>query len=284
MIKVNNKQITYGHFPDGTLNIKAIDVDIDNVIISWHYENDGEFMAVAFLTKYYQANGKKIELFMPYVPNSRMDRVEKHNDIFTMKYFGEMINSLNFNKVFILDPHSNVCQAVIKNCVAISSDNLFDRTIAYFALIGVKPLIFYPDNGAMKRYHNNNMPCAFGYKKRNWSTGEILGLDILGIKEEDIKGKDIIIRDDICSKGGTFYYSAKKLKELGANNIYLFVTHCENSIHCGEFGDKKETLLDTGLVKKVFTTNSIYKDVNNSRVYVAEIGVELNSEGEKNNE
>ena len=65
------------------------------------------------------------------------------------------------------------------------------------------------------------------------------------------KGKKILIVDDICSRGGTFYHSAKKMKELGAEEVYLYVTHCENTILEGD-------LLTSGLIEKVFTTNSIF--------------------------
>lgn len=114
------------------------------------------------------------------------------------------------------------------------------------------PFLFYPDEGSMKRYSGLiNSPYAFGVKKRDWKTGNIEGLDVIGA-EDQIKGKDILIIDDICSRGGTFYHSAKKLKELGANKIYLYVTHCENTIFEGE-------LLTSGLIERVFTTDSIYK-------------------------
>ena len=61
----------------------------------------------------------------------------------------------------------------------------------------------------------------------------------------------MLIIDDICSKGGTFYHSAKKLKELGAKNIYLYISHCENTILQGD-------LLTSGLIERVFTTDSIF--------------------------
>jgi ribose-phosphate pyrophosphokinase len=111
--------------------------------------------------------------------------------------------------------------------------------------------MFFPDEGAMKRYASKSrLPYAFGIKKRDWETGVIEGLDVAG-EIDQIVGRDILIVDDICSKGGTFYHSAKKLKELGANKIYLYVTHCENTILEGE-------LLTSGLVEKVYTTNSIF--------------------------
>jgi ribose-phosphate pyrophosphokinase len=57
--------------------------------------------------------------------------------------------------------------------------------------------------------------------------------------------------DDICSRGGTFKFSALKLRELGASEVRLFVSHCENVID-------KESLIEAGITK-VYTTDSIYR-------------------------
>ena len=60
----------------------------------------------------------------------------------------------------------------------------------------------------------------------------------------------ILIVDDICSAGGTFKFSAIKLKELGASDVSLYVSHCEDNIQNGD-------LLKTDLVSKIYTTDSI---------------------------
>lgn len=272
MIKVNNEIVEINRFPDGTLNIKG-DSDLmgTEVIISWHYANDAEFMAVAFLTKFYQAHGCNVVLYLPYVPNARMDRVKYADEIFTMKYFGEMINSLNFKEVWIHDVHSSVASAVIKN-VRFVDDTAMIEYVVNKVIDTEKeiPIIFFPDEGSMKRYGErfSGLPRAFAVKNRDWDSGVIRGMFAVGITHEDVKGKTVIIRDDICSYGGTFYHAAKMLKEMGAGNIYLFVTHCEDNIHKGKFGEKEVNLLATGLIKKVFTTNSIYTFDGNELVEV----------------
>lgn len=261
MIKVNNEVVELNSFPDSTSNVKGNPCLVNgNVLISWHYENDAEFMPLAFLTRYYQAHGNKVALYLPYVPNARMDRVEEAEDVLAIKYFGELINSLNFTNVFVLDVHSSATMVAIKNCVIVDEEDMFIEVITdIFDETDNFPIVFFPDEGAMKRYSKGmKIPFAYGMKKRDWNTGNILGLEICGIDAEKINGSNIIIRDDICSYGGTFYHAAKKLKEMGANDIYLMVTHCEHNIHNGRFGEGKENLLDTGLIKKVFTTNSTY--------------------------
>lgn len=247
--------VNVNHFPDGTINLK---LNIEDIIeesqdlpltIHWYYENDSELFTLYCLVNMIRDYDPTVVLILdlPYLPNARMDRIKHNDEVFTLKYFAKFINSMNFKYVYMCDVHSNVGLALI------------DRVIEMYPYSAAKPaikksgaeILYFPDEGSVKRYADKfDKPFVFGMKKRDWETGQILGLDVLG-DTELIKGKDILIVDDICSRGGTFYYSAKKLKELGANKIYLFVTHCENTILEGD-------LLTSGLIEKVYTTNSIF--------------------------
>lgn len=257
MIKLNGKIIEAGHFPDGTSLIKqapAHDMYQNSVKIEWFFENNEELVVLIYLTKHLRQNGiKDIYLNLPYIPNARQDRVKNIEDVFTLKYFADIINYLDFNGVQVLDPHSSVSEALINNIVVCNPKNYIETTLGRVEsqYNYEQVLAFYPDEGAMKRYSSLlDRPYAFGIKKRNWETGKIEGLDVSGSIDK-IKDSRILIVDDICSRGGTFYHSAKKLKELGAKEIYLYITHCENTILEGD-------LLSSGLVEKVYTTNSIF--------------------------
>lgn len=255
MITLNGKPVEIGSFPDGTILMKQGDLDGVFAHIKWQYENDREFLALIYLVKHLRRLGYKfIDLHMPYIPNARMDRVKNEKDVFTLKYFAELLNDLHFNYIQVLDPHSSVSEALIDNLIVETPKEYVNETLERIAPYDHKKsnvLMFYPDEGAMKRYSGLvNIPYVFGIKKRNWETGKIEGLDVAGAVDQ-IAGKDILIVDDICSRGGTFYHSAKKLKELGANKIYMYVSHCENTILEGE-------LLTSGLIEKVYTTDSIF--------------------------
>ena len=247
MIRVDNIIIEANQFPDHTLLVKApvLRGVGEFVQITWNYENDAELFTLICLRKHYSQS--KAILWMDYCPHARMDRVKEPNDVFTLKYFADVINSLNFTRVNILDPHSSVCTALINNVRVLSPQSYILMSMQNCA----PDMLFYPDEGAMKRYSSMaEKEYAFGIKKRDWATGKIEGLDVIGCVDK-IKDSRILIVDDICSRGGTFYHSAKKLKELGAKEIYLYVTHCENTILEGE-------LLTSGLIEKVYTTNSIF--------------------------
>lgn len=64
-----------------------------------------------------------IDLQLPYVPYARYDRRMKKVDSQSLKVFVNILNSLNFNKVTIADPHSNVVENLIDRSVIIDDLN-----------------------------------------------------------------------------------------------------------------------------------------------------------------
>jgi ribose-phosphate pyrophosphokinase len=256
MIKLNGVVIEQGRFPDGTLALKEIDRNIisgDNVInwITWLYDGDNEMFTIMSLVDVIKRNSKSklLYLHMPYLPNARMDRIKSNNENFALKVFTNWLNALGFDMVVVDNVHSNVSNALVNNIADYLPENdINDISIKYNF-----DVIFFPDEGACKRYKDMNiikelgLPIAFGIKNRDWKTGEILSLDVMGA---DVRGKNVLIIDDICSKGYTFYHSGKKLKELGASDIRLYITHCEDNIQNGE-------ILKTDVISKVYTTDSI---------------------------
>ena len=254
MIKIKNTCtiLELDKFPDGTLHIPNMPIisKVDStVIFEWIYENDAELFALICARRHY--GDMDAVLYLPYVPHARMDRVTAETDVFTLKYFCEIINSLNFNKVIVVDPHSNVTPALLNKVVVYDNKKEVDIAIRKSGA----EVLFFPDEGAMKRYADGHkLPYAFGIKKRNWETGKIEGLDI--VNEEAIKDKRVLIIDDICSQGGTFYYSANALHTAGAANIELFVTHLEETVFEGKMWLGME--LGTSPVKRIYTANPLF--------------------------
>ena len=263
MIRVNNKELDIKCFPDRTKLIKYL-TDTEEVKITWRYDNDEECMLMYFLVKHLRTHGvKRIELLMPYIPNARMDRVKNSDEVFTLKYFAEFINDLKLDSVEVLDPHSNVSTALIDNISIIEPTDIILNLLETVNSDG-NTILFFPDEGAMKRYSHIaskcDIPYVFGMKNRDWRSGEILGLEVLG-ETDAVPGKNILIIDDICSRGGTFLHSAKALKAMGAADIDLYVSHLENSVWEGD-------MIRSGLVRNIYTTNSIYRFQNKGPVRV----------------
>lgn len=153
MIKINNIEIVVKKFPDGTQNIH-IDRNVLNLdqnkrnIVTWNYEGDEEMATLLYVTEW--LGGFKDILYMPYIPNARMDRVKNDDEVFTLKYFCKFINSLEYEQVLILDPHSDVSVALLNNATCILPDYFISKAIDRIEDDDL--VIFYPDNGASKRY------------------------------------------------------------------------------------------------------------------------------------
>lgn len=265
MLKWNDEIISQDHFPDGSLKlvtwIPHHRCGVKNTI-TWKYESDAELFSLICWVKHIRRHYPDLPLYlnMPYLPHARMDREKEYGDVFTLKYFAEVINSLQFASVRILDPHSNVGPALLNNVHVLSPYSEIMHAITDIHAVDLA--LFYPDEGSCKRYAGLfNYPYLFGVKQRNWKTGEITSFDLIGDTSRFEPGTPVLIVDDICSRGGTFYHSAKKLKEAGFGPIYLYVTHCEPTILKGD-------LLEGDLIERAYTTDSIFFNHSHPKIEV----------------
>ena len=272
MILVNNQMVEVQHFPDGTQLLKQNFYlhDASANYITWHYENDGELLTLIYVTKHLKGLHPDMQFVLNlfYVPNARFDRIKDSSEVFTLKYFCDIINSLEFYRVYVLDPHSNVTPALIKNVWVMSPMDFILDAVRRIGL-GPDDYVYFPDEGAYKRYSDlfpSKKNVLIGHKVRDWETGKIKGLHITtpeGYEPDDFQcmGHNVIMIDDIISYGGTLAYSADKLKGFGFEHIYAYATHTENSVLDPEKGTLLKRL-ENGTVDCIYTTNSLYTGQN----------------------
>ena len=235
MIKINGEQIVLDRFPNFEVLVKTDKLNEFNekgkkVIIQFKWLQDEDLMHLYFVIQHLTV---KSDLYIYYMPYSRMDR-SQNGSCFTLQHVANLLNSLhsNIENIFILEPHSDVTLQLVENSKRI---NVITPLMKHILKLNPEiNMICYPDKGAKARFQDDNveLPVVFCNKVRDFDTGEIKGLELDGVI--DVAGKNILILDDLCSKGGTFYYTAKKLKENGANNIYLGVCHMESTVKYGD--------------------------------------------------
>lgn len=238
--------------------------------IVWKYEGPQEQVLIDLLVRHLKDRlfADEIHLTMPYIPNARMDRThDLVGEVNTLKYFCEWLNSLNFASVSVMDPHSDASMTMIDRVLILDHTDFVKNAVESFPA----DLIFFPDEGAYKRYSAdyNWRPFLHGMKNRDWATGKILGLEIenpMHLPEEKIRGKRVMIIDDICSKGGTFHHSAVALKKLGVGDIGLCVTHLEKTVFAGKLLGADHDITD------IYTTDSIFHE-EHDKIHVCEIQV-----------
>jgi len=267
------------NFLGGEVHVKIKqneDLKATDVTIYAHANNSDDIMSILLTNDALHRKGyTKINLFIPYMPYARQDRVMvEGEEPFSLKIMTNLIESCNFNKVFVLDPHSEITIALLEKNIHVISNKDFvyealthivglhgyaqnDKGVSeneFKATLKGSPLFISPDSGAFKKifklaselhYKDELILCN---KARNLADGKILAY---AVDKQDLEGKDCVIIDDICSKGGTFMGLAKELKKRNAGKIYLIVSHYENSANILE--------LKASGIEKVFTTPSIGK-------------------------
>lgn len=246
MIYLNGKEVEFGQFPNKEINMPLADIIVgkENSII-WHYKDDSDIFKLATVKFHIDAMGGKSTLFIGYLPYSRMDRPNGDYAV-TLNCISNLINSMKFTEVIIREPHSNASLEKIENSIAdwwccFRIDECIKRCNA--------DSVFFPDAGALQRYgssFNFEIPYAVGKKERNFLSGKIEKYSIEG----DI-GYNVLIVDDLCSRGGTFINAAKHLRERGAINVYLMVAHCENNVFTGDIFNH---------IDRIFTSREMLDD------------------------
>ncbi|MBK1809250.1 ribose-phosphate pyrophosphokinase [Clostridium sp. YIM B02505] len=251
MIYLNNKKVQIKKFPNGEALIDSESLVINSYDneIKIKFESDEDITHLIFLKGHLDELNKKCSLIIPYMPYSRMDRTEGMT-VFTLKHLCKLINSLNFERVTVYEPHSEVSVALLDRVKVVNMSQALTKELLKDLNDEDEIYLVYPDAGAAKRYEKQieHEKVLTANKERDFKTGRIKSLKING--EVSSKAFKAVIVDDLCSKGGTFILTSEELKKLGAKEIYLIVTHCEDTIFEGE-------ILKTDLIKEVFTTNSI---------------------------
>ena len=196
-------------------------------------------------------------LTIPYFPYARQDRAMQDNEAFSLKVACYLINGLAYDRVTVMDPHSDVLPALLNRVRVVSQLDLVRDFVQLTDLVRANKdlVIVSPDAGAAKKAfkiaQHFQRPLAVAGKQRDVATGDILCTTLTDPKS--VAGRACLIVDDICDGGRTFVQLAKVLRAAGATSVHLYVTHGIFSNGLGVF---------EGLIDSVFTTDSFRKSLN----------------------
>lgn len=225
---------------------------------------------------------KEIHLYTPYFLGARSDRkFEEGSNNYLKDIICPIINSLNFESVTVLDPHSDVLEACLNNFNKDSNIKLIVHSLGkiYKDLNLNQFILVSPDAGANKKiyklakqigYEGDIITCS---KERNTS-GELVETTV-PIRQRH-QGKDIIIIDDICDGGATFINIAKSIKEdkfFKDCKIYLIVTHGIFSKSYLPLAQYFDGIFCTNSYKNIELSSSFYETYNIDPKFVQQLKV-----------
>lgn len=273
MIILNGKKVPTELFPCQETKVKDHFEewlnDADNVL-ELKYETDADLILLMFAKCRIDELGYPVTLFMWYMPYGRMDR-KFEDDLFTLKYVCKFINTLAFEKVVVMEPHSEKTMELLNNGETLLShlpkDRVFENRAQDIFIIeewlpqvmleigfsDEKDIIVFPDKGAAKRY--SYLPyknvCIFK-KTRDPITRDIT--EMVLIEGTVTLGAKCIIVDDISTKATTALKAAAVLKNLGASMVILMVAHAEKEVFKGNL------LSRTSPIERVYTSTSLMRE------------------------
>ncbi|CAM0111227.1 ribose-phosphate pyrophosphokinase [Vibrio phage 5P1b] len=173
-------------------------------------------------------NASRTVLKLPYLPYARADRIFEKGNGKPLYNFLSWLDLQGFDEVFVCDIHNPLVMEdfpLIKyteksqlDCYKASLPQDFNTKYDF---------VLAPDKGSVEKAKtialHLGIPVYNCGKERDISTGKIIRSTLP--ENVDFTGKIVLIPDDLCDGNYTFYSLSKLLKEAGAKQVDLYVTH-----------------------------------------------------------
>jgi ribose-phosphate pyrophosphokinase len=187
---------------------------------------------------------------IPYMGYARQDRQFLSGEIITMELVAKMFKAAGATKIIVVDIHS---EKALKH-IQIPSKNLsvIDELVKYFKKLHLmNPLVVSPDKGGIERARNFATLLGVDYIALEKHRDRKTGIVVIKTKDLDgVKGRDVIIVDDMISTGGSIVKAAEFLRKQKSGKIYVCCTHALL------IQDAEKKIRKSG-VTKIISTNTI---------------------------
>jgi ribose-phosphate pyrophosphokinase len=222
-------------FPDGEINIKLLDdvrgSDVFIVQSTCPPVNENIMELLILIECVRRASADRITAVIPYFGYARQDRKAEGRVPITAKLVANMIATAGADRVLTMDLHSSQIQGFFD----IPVDHLYAAPVMgkYYLELDIPRLVVVcSDVGGLKmaNAYAKLLKADFAVVEKvridPWTTmaGNVIG---------DVKGRNVLIIDDMITTGGSIAEACKVLKEHGALDIYIGATHgvlCQGSI------------------------------------------------------
>lgn len=258
-----------GNFPNGETSVmikESIRGDDVFIIQSCDYPVNQNYMVLLIMIDAARrASAGRITVILPFFGYSRQDRKDKPRVPVTAKLIANLLTTAGADRILTMDLHAQQ----IVGFFDIPVDHLFASKIFidYLSKQDLENLIVCSaDLGGvrMATAYADALKCDLGIvAKRRVSGNEVEALNLIG----DVKGKNVLLTDDMAVTLSTANEAAKLLKQHGALNIKTVISHCLLT-------DVGLSRLGEGNINELITTNSTelsHQLSDNNRITVLDI-------------
>jgi ribose-phosphate pyrophosphokinase len=170
-----------------------------------------------------RASAARITAVVPFFGYARQDRKDQPRVPITAKLVANLIVAAGANRVLTMDLHAQQIQGFFD----IPVDHLYAAPVIYRYFKDRKLddlVVVSPDIGGVKMVHAYatmfHAPLAIVAKKRKSAT-DVETLNVVG----EVRGRNVILVDDLTETAGTLTRAAEVLKARGAKKVYAAVSH-----------------------------------------------------------
>jgi ribose-phosphate pyrophosphokinase len=241
-----------GGFPDGEIDVKVEEdvrgADIFIVQPTSPPVNENLAELLILMDCFRRASSARITAVLPYYGYARKDRKDEGRVPITAKLVANIITKAGADRLLTIDLHA----AQIQGFFDIPVDHIFAFPVLseYFKSLDLEDLmVISPDVGGIKiaRSYSRKLDIRMAIvDKRRIGPSETEVGFVIG----DVKGKNVIIMDDLIATAGSICEAAKVLKEKGVKDIYVGATH---AVLCGPAVER----LSASPIKELVVTDTI---------------------------
>jgi ribose-phosphate pyrophosphokinase len=220
------KQTHVEKFSDGELFVRfdeSVRGQIVFLVAKIHTPYEHFFELLMTVDAARRSSAKEVILVIPYLSHSRQERRDGQRTSISSRMVADMIQMTGASRMVTLDLHTNAIEGFYKIPVdPLSSLKLFIRHIEQMNTPNL--CLCSPDFGGIKRvkefkkYLKSEMVVL---NKERLQANSVANMEIIG----NVKGKNVLIIDDIVDTAGTLCKAANLLMEEGANSVSAFCTH-----------------------------------------------------------
>ena len=249
-------------FPDGESKITFGRIPKNSTILvvqSTYPPVDTNLLQALSIISQARKISSKIYAIIPYMGYARQDRQFLSGEVVTMSIVARMLKSAGAKKIVVVDIHSKIAL----NHFKIPKENVsaIPELAKYFKRMKLKDaLVVSPDMGGAlraKKFAGLLQTNFIALKKsRNRNTGKV----VIQSSKVDVRGKDLILVDDIISTGGSIVKAAQFLKKQKCKRVFVACTH-------GLFVEGAEKKIKNAGVSRIISTNTIPR--NTSKVDIS---------------
>lgn len=197
-----------------------------------------------------RASAGEITCIIPYYGYARQDRKARPRQPITAKLVADLLEVAGANRVVTLDLHAQQIQGFFNfptddlTCIP-----MFGQYFRNLQLDSEKLVVVSPDHGgttrARKLAEELVVPLAIVDKRRP-RPNVCEASSVIG----DVRGRDVIVVDDICDTAGSLVAACNLLKEKGAGDIYVAITH---AVFSGQAAEN----IENSPIKQMIISNTI---------------------------